>query len=169
MSDIAARVARGAAWLDEKYPSWYSKIDLSILDLGNCTQCVLGQVYTGVIPVAEQGQVLAQAIALVTSGYEDSDEWAKEYADEVASGQFGGYQILSDFHELPRDGEWHGFVAVADRAGGTDEETLEAERVEYQQMLDEWTRVIIERRLAEHPDVQALTVRLNDLREPVAA
>lgn len=168
MSDIAARVARGAAWLDEKYPQWYSKIDLSILDLGNCTQCVLGQVYTGVIPAAEQGQVLAQTIAQVTNGWPDADEWEQDYRLQVASGEFGGYQILTDFHELPEDGEWHGFVAVADRAGGTDEETLEAERVEYQQMLDEWTRVIIERRLAEHPDVQALTVRLNELREPAA-
>lgn len=143
MNDIADRVARGAAWLDEKYPTWFEGIDLGTLDLGNCTRCVLGQVYTGVIPASEQGQVLAQAIALVTSGYDDADEWEQEYREEVASGQFGGFQILTDFHELPDEGMWHGFVAPAD--GSEDEETITAQ---YRELLDEWTRVIISRRMA---------------------
>lgn len=150
MSTVAERVVRGAAWLDEKYPGWFLKIDLSILDLGNCTQCVLGQIYTGVIPAEEQGQVLAQAITLSTWGWPDTDEWAAEYRQQVASGQIGGYSILTDFHELPQDGEWHGFVAKADRAGGTDEESLAAEEAEYAQMLDEWTRVILRRRMVYH-------------------
>lgn len=150
MNDVADRVARGAAWLDEKYPQWFSKIDLSILDLGNCTQCVLGQVYTGVIPPAEQGQVLAQTISMVTDGWPDAAEWEEDYRLQVASGQFGGYQILTDFHELPEDGEWHGFVARADRSGGTDPETLAAEEAEYQELLEAWTKVILSRRLAFH-------------------
>lgn len=163
MSDIAARVARGAAWLDEKYPQWFGKIDLSILDLGDCTQCVLGQVYTGVIPAAEQGQVLAQAILSVTQGWPNADEWADDYRMQVLSGTVGGYHILSDFHELPEDGQWHGFVASIDSL-------MEDEgKAEYVELLDEWTRVIIERRLTEHPDVRVLMVRLNELREPVAA
>jgi hypothetical protein len=143
MNDIADRVARGAAWLDEKYPAWFEGMDLSTLDLGNCTRCVLGQVYTGVIPAAEQGQVLAQAIALVTAGYDDALEYAQEYREEVASGQFGGYQILTDFHELPEDGVLHGFVARSDG--------MEGDLVEYAALLDEWTRVIISRRMARVP------------------
>lgn len=41
---IAARVARGAAWLDENMPGWEQKVDLAKLDLYNCLQCILGQV-----------------------------------------------------------------------------------------------------------------------------
>lgn len=144
MSDLRDRVARGAAWLDEKYPDWFHKIDLSILNMADCTQCVLGQVYTGVIPPSEQGQVLAQAIMAVTSGYPDSDEWAQDYRDEVTQGHFGGYQILTDFHELPQDGEWHGFVALAD--GRDDAESAR----QYGVLLEAWTQVILSRRLAFH-------------------
>jgi hypothetical protein len=143
VSDVAERVARGAAWLDQKYPQWYAKIDLGTLDLGNCTQCVLGQVYSGVIPQAEQGQVLAQAIAQVTAGYPDAGEWETEYLEEVALGNMGGYQILTDFHELPDEGMWHGFVAPADSSGDTDRE-----KAEYAELLDYWTRAILRRRLA---------------------
>lgn len=152
MNDIADRVARGAAWLDEKYPQWFDKIDLSILDLSNCTQCVLGQVYTGAIPAAEQGQVLAQAIAQVTHGWPDAVEWAQDYRLQVASGEFGGYQILTDFHELPEDGEWHGFVARADRGGEQDADT----DAEYVLLLEEWTRHIVRRRVAYYQNVQIM-------------
>lgn len=154
MSDVAERVARGAAWLDEKYPQWFDKIDLSTLDLSRCTECVLGQVYTGVIPAAEQGQVLAQTIAQVTQGWPDADEWAQDYRLQVASGEFGGYQILTDFHELPEDGEWHGFVARADRNAEADlDDDMKAE---YALMLEEWTRHIVRRRVAYYQNLQML-------------
>jgi hypothetical protein len=152
VSDVAERVARGAAWLDEKYPQWFDKIDLSTLDLSRCTQCVLGQVYTGVIPAAEQGQVLAQTIAQITQGWPDADEWAQDYRLQVASGEFGGYQILTDFHELPEDGEWHGFVAKADRDGEQDAD-MDAE---YVLLLEEWTRHIVRRRVAYYQNLQVL-------------
>lgn len=165
MNEVTDRVARGAAWLDDKYPQWYSKIDLSTLDLSNCTMCVLGQVYTGVIPTEEQGQILAQAIRSVVEAFPDGEEYAEEYRLEVLTGSYGGYQILTDFHELPNDGEWHGFVASAAR----DNLDVAREAAEYQALLDEWTRVIISKRLADHPDVHDLTVRLTDLRVPAAA
>jgi hypothetical protein len=40
-----AEVARGAAWLDEVAPGWERKIDLSVLNLDSCRQCVCGQVF----------------------------------------------------------------------------------------------------------------------------
>lgn len=144
MSTVAERVARGAAWLDQKYPQWFLSIDLSILDLSDCTQCVLGQIYTGIIPQAEQGQVLAQAIRLVTQGWPDADEWADDYRLQVVSGQVGGYHILSDFHELPEDGQWHGFVATVESLMDDEGEA------EYGALLDEWTKVILSKRLAYH-------------------
>lgn len=40
-----ARVARGAAWLDEVQPGWERRIDLSKLELRSACRCVLGQLY----------------------------------------------------------------------------------------------------------------------------
>jgi hypothetical protein len=42
---IAARVARGAALLDEKLPGWADRIDLDRLDLASPCRCVLGQLW----------------------------------------------------------------------------------------------------------------------------
>lgn len=41
---IEARVARGAAWLDENEPGWERRIDLAKLNLGDGCRCVIGQV-----------------------------------------------------------------------------------------------------------------------------
>lgn len=43
MSTIAERVEAGAKWLDANRPGWVDRINLNTLDLGYCTQCVLGQ------------------------------------------------------------------------------------------------------------------------------
>lgn len=43
--DYAARVQRGAALLDEKWPTWAQDIDLDTLDVGNGTCCVTAQCY----------------------------------------------------------------------------------------------------------------------------
>lgn len=40
-------VARGAAFLDQRYPGWEDRIDLGTLTLSSCTQCVLGQLIPG--------------------------------------------------------------------------------------------------------------------------
>jgi hypothetical protein len=53
---IAEQRARdGAAFLDERDPGWVERIDLRILDLGECDQCVLGQLfgqeYKGAFPL----------------------------------------------------------------------------------------------------------------------
>jgi hypothetical protein len=45
MNVIEERVARGAALLDEYVPAWFNKVDLDRLDIGNCTNCILGQVF----------------------------------------------------------------------------------------------------------------------------
>jgi len=39
------RIERGAALLDDKVPGWQDKIDLATLDMSNCANCVVGQVY----------------------------------------------------------------------------------------------------------------------------
>jgi hypothetical protein len=46
MATIAERVARGAAYLDEREPGWDERIDLETLDLYAPCRCVLGQLAT---------------------------------------------------------------------------------------------------------------------------
>jgi hypothetical protein len=41
------RIARGAAFLDEKQPGWRERIDLGELDLNSSECCILGQLFPG--------------------------------------------------------------------------------------------------------------------------
>ena len=45
MSDLAERVARGAALLDEKQPGWAAQIATDHLAMQDCGRCILGQLY----------------------------------------------------------------------------------------------------------------------------
>lgn len=45
MSDVAQRVAAGAAWLDANVEGWLDSIDLDTLAMEMCEQCVLGQLF----------------------------------------------------------------------------------------------------------------------------
>ena len=47
MTTIAERVARGAAFLDEREPGWDARIDLDTLSLDSPCCCVLGQLHGG--------------------------------------------------------------------------------------------------------------------------
>lgn len=40
---IAERVAAGAEWLDANYPGWADRVDIVLLDIRDCEDCVLGQ------------------------------------------------------------------------------------------------------------------------------
>ncbi len=44
------RIARGAAFLDERAPGWRQRIDLEKLELSSCVACVLGQVSANADP-----------------------------------------------------------------------------------------------------------------------
>lgn len=45
MDSVEARVARGAALLDEKRPGWERKIDLAVFALDDGCKCVVGQLF----------------------------------------------------------------------------------------------------------------------------
>lgn len=47
MSTIAERVQAGCEWLDKIRPGWDRDIDLTVLDLSDCTVCVVGQLTDG--------------------------------------------------------------------------------------------------------------------------
>lgn len=40
-----ARVAKGAAWLDEKQRGWERRINVAELMMSDCYECVLGQIF----------------------------------------------------------------------------------------------------------------------------
>ena len=44
-SDIATRVAKGVALLDERKPGWMDRINLITLDVQDPNMCILGQLY----------------------------------------------------------------------------------------------------------------------------
>jgi len=47
MGKYSDAVINGAELLDEVWPGWYKRVDEASLDLGDCTACILGQVYGG--------------------------------------------------------------------------------------------------------------------------
>ncbi len=42
---LRRKARRGAAWLDRELPGWHKGIDRSVLNVGSCTNCVLGQMF----------------------------------------------------------------------------------------------------------------------------
>lgn len=141
MITIAERVSNGSAWLDEHYPDWWKSIDLGTLKVSSCHLCVLGQVYTGHIPADERLEILGQVLnrMAAVSPFE-----SRTYDESLNRGTSGGFNVLYDYHGMnnmaPRlgfsiDWEWIGsWRSVNDQ---------------YEALTDEWTKVIISRRMAE--------------------
>jgi hypothetical protein len=50
---MRGNIKRGAAWLDKHYPDWEWRINLDKLDLGRCSECVLGQLAGGYLTAME--------------------------------------------------------------------------------------------------------------------
>jgi hypothetical protein len=42
-AEVRARVAKGAALLDQERPGWVEQVNAELLFLGSCTRCILGQ------------------------------------------------------------------------------------------------------------------------------
>ena len=144
-------VEAGAAWLDLTYPGWYRSIDLGILDVGKCDVCVLGQVYTGCIPEGERGEILAQVRETVQV------MWTPY-----------GYNILVALHRLSiTEIEAMGFVRlVSITCECVDDCTCSPT---FAELTDAWTRLIIQRRLNDHPDVRMEHSTLNAIEPERAA
>lgn len=143
---VAARVARGARWLDKNYPNWWKTIDLGTLNVASCTRCVLGQVFTGTIPADEQDQILAQVIAQPnTFQYRTPMVKAREM---VADGTWNGFVSLVEFHSIMFFTSLMGFAAGQMFDPVTGDELLASEQFDL--LNAEWTRLIIERRINEN-------------------
>lgn len=143
MYDIEDRVARGTAWLDEHYPNWVTGIDISTLNIASCHLCVLGQVFTGCIPAAEQGQILAQVLEKMCT-----IERATA-AEAIEEGAWGGFNTMVEHHRLLPIPARLGFSTDWVGPVNADGEMISAAE-ELILLTDEWTRVIISRRLAPY-------------------
>lgn len=83
--DYAARVAKGAALLDEKKPGWVDLIDLDKLNVQSSYACVTAQLsgsddyYTG---MQQLGLTHGDGGTYVAHGFNaESEDWAEESAD----------------------------------------------------------------------------------------
>lgn len=116
---IPARVARGAALLDEKLPGWVERIDLGELDLANCFGCVLGQTF-----------------------YNEWDEAHLDIRGGITPYDFGaaelfGFEATSAAALLAREPGVYGFTGIPEEADK--EATFDA-------LTAEWKRLILARR-----------------------
>lgn len=71
-ADLATRVERGIALLDQYYPRWRNVIEWDRLEMGSCFWCVLGQVF-------DDFEAGAQELAShegITLPYSDEDDTA---------------------------------------------------------------------------------------------
>lgn len=65
MINAPARVARGAAWLDEVAPGWERKLDFGKMEMRECSRCVLGQVFSDMV-----GQLLPGSKHVALDGFD---------------------------------------------------------------------------------------------------
>lgn len=148
-------------WLDQHYPNWWQVIDLGTLDISDCSVCVLGQVFTGCIPDEERNQLVAQ-VAL--SAFPDVESMRESFIASVASGEAGGFNVLVDLHDMVKPD-----FNTRDLGFNISYEALMQDDwdLDYGDLLDEWTRVILQRRIEAHPDLVDLPQGLDSLRELV--
>lgn len=98
IDDARARVARGAALLDEKRPGWAQQINTRELDMASGCFCILGQLeesYTAAIRRLWPLDLACRVLQTRIHGFDVNP----------ASDKFGDYRILQD--------AW--IAAIADR------------------------------------------------------
>lgn len=95
--DYAARVARGIALMDEKWPAWATEVDLETLDIFSVTRCMTAQyarVNTELLGADyRDGQ---NALDLTDDEYEEHGFNVDGASDEDADTDMDGYAILND-------------------------------------------------------------------------
>jgi hypothetical protein len=75
--DAKLAVKRGINWLDENHPKWVSRIDLTKLDMSECSDCVIGQA------VGDYSLVTRNVVgAPTTEMYGSSAVWAVQHGFE---------------------------------------------------------------------------------------
>lgn len=76
-------VQRGVALLDTKNPDWRKKIDPEILDLNECTLCILGQLYGHYIDGVNE----LYMVYVAEGGCNNRTVWAAEHGFNLLDGE----------------------------------------------------------------------------------
>lgn len=99
LAEVAERVERGAALLDEREPGWATRIDLGKFDIGSQCRCTLGQLFGDFSEGADRvfgfghGNGVADHGFMWEDGDEDgevseiaalNDEWRRVIAERLA-------------------------------------------------------------------------------------
>ncbi len=104
-----ARVARGAALLDEHVPCWREMVSAAKLDIQNGRYCILGQVFGDAYDADEEtlasNAYLFGVIALAEPFGIRVDEWG-EGADEVVMASFGVLTSDEDGDDKALEAAW---------------------------------------------------------------
>lgn len=145
MNQFTDQVAKGAAWLDANYPGWVDVIDLDSLDISDCTSCVMAQVNDGLIGPDERGQLIAQAVETMPPNL------GRHWKMMAAAGELGGFNVLAEGKGMVKSGEVYemGFALPYLPYQNM---PIAYEKA-YDELLEAWTCLIIQRRLDAHPDV----------------
>lgn len=147
------RVEKGAAFLDKHYPGWWEHIDLGTLEISSCTTCVLGQVYDMAPPI-EQGQIIFQAVAYLKD---------RSFTDEQAQSHV---ETDNNFSRMTMALEELRGSGASDLGFAWD--SFSQDRQE-PVLTEAWTRLIIQRRLAAHPDVTTEFSKLDEIEKELVA
>jgi hypothetical protein len=105
---IQARVARGVALLDEKQPGWDALVDPRHLNIEDCGDCVLGQVYRN----KGDGSLTAfEAGAVDLIGMDDYHFWNNApalvaHGFSAGAGENDAFDDLTDEWTRVIEGRW---------------------------------------------------------------
>lgn len=108
------RVARGARFLDEKWPGWKGYVDPEKLDLTSMYDCVLGQLAPNLPELAREESVYDFGDVLRFLGKDSY--WAEEYGFAAACGDDGSEECACRAGSLALKEEWLKVFAEAARS-----------------------------------------------------
>jgi hypothetical protein len=109
MSNVAERVAAGAALLDENVPGWHAMIDVETLVVRNVQECILGQLFR---PTSYEHYSSGYDRALNILELSECDCCAKDGESSPAYGFTieDGANVDSEFNALQE--EWERLIAL---------------------------------------------------------
>lgn len=99
MAELEKRVETGAAWLDQEFPDWYTRIDIETLKISSGSSCICGQLFVDKV-LRQTDPVLYRALA-------ERDALTEE--DTIHDG-FGYFTA----HYTDLDAESMGFIFIGE-------------------------------------------------------
>lgn len=92
MEDMKLAVKHGSYWLDENYPGWAQKIDVTNLHMRYCTTCVIGQA------VMHKGYT--EVVREAAGDFEDNQAWAVDNGFDIYTSDLLSPGFRNDYNEI---------------------------------------------------------------------